>query len=34
MAKHPGGSATIHTWCSTDTEPALADLRKMIETIQ
>src|SRR5207344_1243206 len=29
MAKHPGGSATIHTWCSADTEPALADLRKM-----
>jgi hypothetical protein len=34
MAKHPAGSATIHTWCSADTEPALADLRKMIETIQ
>ena len=33
MAKPPGGSATLHTWCSADTEPALADLRKMIETI-
>ena len=34
MARHPGGSATIHTWCSADTEPALVELRKMIETIQ
>jgi hypothetical protein len=34
MTKHPSGSATLHAFCSADTEPALTDLRKMIETIQ
>ena len=34
MARHPGGSATVHTWGSADTEPELTELRKMIETIQ
>lgn len=34
MAKHPSGSATVHAFCSAGTEAELADLRKMIETIQ
>jgi hypothetical protein len=34
MASRPGGSVTVHTWCSADTEAALPDLRKMLETIQ
>ncbi|HET7500776.1 MAG TPA: hypothetical protein VFK02_07230 [Kofleriaceae bacterium] len=34
MTRHPGGSATVHAWCSADTEPELTDLRKIIETIR
>lgn len=35
MTKHPKANGTmVHTWCSADSEAALADLRKILETIQ
>ncbi|HEU4733091.1 MAG TPA: hypothetical protein VFT22_34600 [Kofleriaceae bacterium] len=34
MTRHPAGSARLHAWCSADTAPELADLRRMIEAIR
>lgn len=34
LAKHPNGREMVHVFCSAPTEPELADLRKLAETLR
>ena len=34
IGKHPAGPNTVHVFCNATTEPELADLRKLVETLK